>query len=149
MADSLLAVTQWERMLEDPTLLRATFEAHTECRIPGELLDRIGQAIHHTPSRSALEEDITVALSKPFSLPEFKVCIGMAPVGAPGLTGLSYQMLKYLPDACIQHLFHMLHYLWRHDKHVPEYWKYKGLHGIPKPSAPVIRGSVDLRPIGL
>jgi hypothetical protein len=48
-----------------------------------------------------------------------------------GLTGLTYQMLGLLPDKATSNLFKLMERMWG-AKHVPEFWKLKGLIGLPK-----------------
>jgi len=96
-----------------------------------------------------MEEEMEIAFSKPFSYSDMEKIIQKSRATAPGLTGCSYQMLKLQPEAVKKKLFKLMHHLWINKKQVPKFWKQKGLHGIPKPAIPVIRGANDLRPIGL
>jgi hypothetical protein len=65
---------------------------------------------------------------------------------APGLSRLTYQMLSLLPEEASRDMFRLMERMWN-AKHVPEFWKLKGLIGLPK--VEVVTGVNDLRPIGL
>lgn len=88
---------------------------------------------------------MVVAFAKPFSRPE----LWQASNTSPGLFELSYQLLKHVPSACLDHFFRRMHYLWQENKHVLEFWKLKGLYSIPKEAVPIVTSATDLRPIGL
>ncbi|CAM9438821.1 unnamed protein product, partial [Ectocarpus fasciculatus] len=106
-------------------------------------------AICTSPRREAVEAELQAALAKPFAHADMVSLIQSSHASAPGLTGAGYQLLKLLPEAATRKLFHLMHFLWRTEKRIPRLWKYKGLHGIPKPAIPHIRSAADLRPIGL
>jgi hypothetical protein len=55
-------------------------------------------------------------------------------------------MLSLLPEEAMSDLFKHMERIWG-AKHVPEFWKLKGLIGLPKTE--VVTGVNDLRPIGL
>lgn len=127
--------------LGDPEeLARIYLEGH--CPVPVDLLRRIGEAIHAPPSRNKRKWKKRWPNHSPS-----RTC--RVRPRAPRLTGLSYQMLQYLPEACLRLIFHLLHHLRRHNQYIPAHWKFKGLHGIPKSSIPLISGAKDLWPIGL
>jgi hypothetical protein len=65
---------------------------------------------------------------------------------APGLSGLTYQMLSLLPEEASRDMFRLMERMWN-AKYVPDFWKLKGLIGLPK--VEVVTGVNDLRPIGL
>jgi hypothetical protein len=92
------------------------------------------------------EEEIAQAMAIPFTVADMRLLIRKKSNTAPGLTGLTYQMLSLLPDEATLDLFKLMDRMWG-AKHVPEFWKLKGLIGIPKTE--VVTGVNDLRPIGL
>jgi hypothetical protein len=55
-------------------------------------------------------------------------------------------MLSLLPEEASRDMFRLMERMWN-AKHVPEFWKLKGLIGLPK--VKVVTGVNDLRPIGL
>jgi hypothetical protein len=65
---------------------------------------------------------------------------------SPGLSALTYEMLKMLPEEGLDDLFKSMNRLWL-VKHVPEFWTLKGLVGLPKKD--VVQSVNDLRPIEL
>ena len=144
----LQAIANWEKILEDPKELGRLYSDHA-CPIPRRLLDAIGAAVCTSPNRRTMEAEMDRVLHLPYSHKEMVKIIQHAPTTAPGLTGCSYQMMKYLPEAMTTKLFKLMHYIWRHGKTIPDFWRFKGLHGIPKASVPTITGVQDLRPLGL
>lgn len=117
--------------------------------MPPDLVQAIGQAIRGVTARGAAEEEMVRAFALPFSFPEFESYLNSTGNSGPGLTGLTYQVMRYLPKDSLYQLFYAMNKMWRAGHHIPQFWKWKGLHAIPKPSVVRVRGLQDLRPIGL
>ena len=64
---------------------------------------------------------------------------------APGVSGLSYNMLRLCPPPLLQAMYDSLATMWT-SKEVPEYWKWRWLVPIPKCKSPSLK---DLRPLSL
>ena len=144
---TLSEIDQWELMLTDPQAFVNTYERIDNLRIPTPLVRDIAEAFANNPHRAELERYLRKAFDGDFTLDEMVKLVRKSKSTTPGLTGLSYQMLKLLPDECLQDLFHMLNMLWR-DRSIPDFWKFKTLQALPK-SDKANPGVNDLRPIGL
>ena len=146
----LPAADRWEEFLTHPEkLVEAFAPAPGEPGIPLELRKAIADAMAHVPGAAEAAKAIDDEFKKPFSRPEFDNMIKSSRSGAPGLTGLTYQMLQLLPDSGREDFFNLLQGMWR-DHHVPAFWTFKALVGIPKASCPIVTDPAkDLRPIGL
>jgi hypothetical protein len=72
-----------------------------------------------------------LALAEPFSMDEMQRIIKKKSNTAPGLSGLTYQMLSLLPEEASRDMFCLMERMWN-AKHVPEFWKLKGLIGLLK-----------------
>ena len=80
------------------------------------------------------------------TIEEFKNAIQAARGGsAPGLSGLSYSMIKLWPERIVVEMYSALTRLWN-TKSTPEYWKWRWLVPIPKAKSPSL---LELRPLSL
>ena len=87
-------------------------------------------------------------LGSPLSLAEFKEGIRDAKIkSAPGIFGLSYNMLKSLPDMAVEYYYAGFVQFWLSDCVVAS-WKWRWLHTIPKSQADNSSPG-DLRPLML
>jgi hypothetical protein len=147
--DPVPAADKWEAFLDDPEAVVQAFEpTDGSPGVPEELRRKIGEAIGGLAHRHDVQAQMEKVCHAPFSRKEFDRLIDSSKSGSPGLSGLTYQMLKMLPDQGRQDFFTLMHGLWRR-REIPEFWTFKGLVGIPKPSCPDVRDHRDLRPIGL
>ena len=144
----LPATDKWEELLHDPVKMEAALGNGPGTTIPAPLRHEIAKALCAVPQSDQFEEAVASALSRPFSRPEFEKIIKKTRNSAPGLSGLTYQMLQLLPPQGKDDFFRLMHRLWD-SKTVANFWKNKGLAGIPKAGRDVISGPADLRPIGL
>ena len=147
-SDTLEAADKWEQILEDPTRLGEIIGGENS-PIPTHLLTALGEAISTSPGRLTLEEEIEREMTKEFSIDQMRRFIGQSSNSAGGLTGATYQLLKYAPDAIVKKTFSLMNKMWTDGQHIPLFWKLKGLHGIPKTSSPEIKSVGDMRGIGL
>jgi hypothetical protein len=92
------------------------------------------------------KEEIAQAMAKPYTAAKMRLIIRKKINTAPGHTGLTYQMLSLLPEEAMLDFFKLMERMWR-AKHVPEFWKLKGLIGLPRTK--LVTGVNELRPIGL
>ena len=144
--DQLTATEIWEGFLDDPEKMVDMYDDNPNVNVPRELIEIIAKAFAGTKERGTAEEEISQAMAKPFGVAEMRRVISKHGNTAPGLTGLTYQMLNLLPDDATEDFFKLMERLWQ-EKHVPEFWKLKGLIGLPK--VDIVKGVNDLRPIGL
>jgi hypothetical protein len=104
-----------EHLLADPRV-----------KIPKAMINIIVDTFTSTSGRGTAEEEIAQAMAKPFTVAKMRLLIRKKSNTAPGLTGLTYQMLGLLPDEATLDLFKLMERMWG-AKHVPEFWKLKGL----------------------
>ena len=89
-------------------------------------------AITNIPDRDATEAEMAGLFAEPPSYSAFCRAITNAKKGsAPGVSGLSYNMIKSWPDQCKQVAYDCLVRQWR-DKHICPSWKWRWLVPIPK-----------------
>ena len=137
----------WEAMLDDPQAFVDAYTRIDGLRIPPPLIREIAEAFANNPNRKGLEAHLEGVFRVDFTYEEMVKLVRKSKSTTPGLTGLSYQMLKLLPDECLMDLFQILSALWK-DRAIPEFWTFKTLQALPKSDKPN-PGVADLRPIGL
>jgi hypothetical protein len=142
----LPSAIRWEEFLQNPKAMRDFLLADDNVHVPAAMIDIIVDAFFTTPGRGTAEEELALALAEPFFVDEMRRIIKKKSNTAPGLSGLTYQMLSLLPEEALRDMFRLMERMWN-AKHVPEFWKLKGLIGLPK--VKVVTGVNDLRPIGL
>jgi hypothetical protein len=98
-----------EHLLSDPRV-----------KVPEAMIDIIVDAFTSTPGRGTAEEDIAQAMAKPLTAAEMRLIIRKKSNTAPGLTGLTYQMLGLLPDEATSDLFKLMERMCG-AKHMPEF----------------------------
>jgi hypothetical protein len=140
----LPSAEMWEYFISNPRAMKEHLLSDPRVKIPEAIIDIIVDAFTSTPGRGTAEEKIVQAMAKPLTAAEMRLIIRKKSNTAPGLTGLTYQMLGLLPDEATSDLFKLMERMWG-AKHVPEFWKLKGLIGLPKTE--VATGVNDLRPI--
>jgi len=64
---------------------------------------------------------------------------------APGMSGLSYSMIKLWPEHVVKGIYEALVRTWV-DKSTPDYWKWRWLVPIPKATSPSL---LESRPLSL
>jgi hypothetical protein len=141
----LPSAEMWEYFISNPRAMKEHLLSDPRVKVPEAMIDIIVDAFTSTPGRGTAEEEVAQAMAKPFTVAEMRLLIRKKSNTAPGLTELTYQMLGFLPDKATSDLFKLMERMWG-AKHVPEFWKLKGLIGIPKTK--VVTGVNDLRPIG-
>ena len=70
--------------------------------------------------------------NSPFSIEELKTSLSKAHNTACGPDGIHYQLLKSLPDPCLDVLLSLMNNIWLSGK-VPSVWKQATVVPIPKP----------------
>ena len=93
------------------------------------------------PTRNVIRE-AQVGISFPEA---HDVLLQLRPVGAPGPSGLSYNMIKAWPEHVRQIVYECLCELWQ-DRAAPQHWKWRFLVPIPKKESPTLN---DVRPLML
>jgi hypothetical protein len=83
-------------------------------------IDIIVDAFSTTPGRGTAEEEIVLALAEPFSVDEMRRLIKKKSNTAPGLSGLTYQMLSLLPEEASRDMIRLMERIWN-AKHVPDF----------------------------
>jgi hypothetical protein len=136
----------WEEFLKNPKAMREFLLADDNGHVPAAMINIIVYTFSTTPGRGTAKEEIVLALAEPFTVDEMRRIIKKKSNTAPGLSGLTYQMLSLLSEDASRDMFRLLERMWN-AKHVPDFWKLKGLIGLPK--VEVVAGVNSLRPIGL
>ena len=104
--------------------------AHTG--VPTWASEVIYDAITNMPDRAETEAELAVLFASPPSYEEFCKAIKHGKNGsAPGMSGLSYNMIKAWPASCKQAAYDCLERQWK-DKHYCPSWKWRWLVPIPK-----------------
>ena len=107
--------------------------------IPQHLLTRAWKALEPKLDENVSLEDIP-------TLAEFKGAMKrMKRDSAPGITGLSYNMMRTWPDEIVEVVYRGIKARWEKGQ-VPDEWRWKWLAPIPKAADPHLD---DLRPLGL
>ena len=89
-------------------------------------------AITNIPDRDATEAEMAALFAEPPPYSAFCRAISSAKNGsAPGVSGLSYNMIKSWPEQCKQAAYDCLVRQWQ-DKHICPSWKWRWLVPIPK-----------------
>ena len=92
----------------------------------------IYDAITNMPDRAETEAELTVLFASPPSYEDFcKAITHGKNESAPGMSGLSYNMIKAWPASCKQAAYDCLERQWK-DKHYCPSWKGRWLVPIPK-----------------
>ena len=111
----------------------ATFQAavgHTG--VPDWASAVVYDAMTNVPDRDATEAEMAALFASPPSYSDFCRAITRSKKGsAPGMSGLSYNMIKSWPEGCKQAAYDCLSRQWE-DKHICPSWKWRWLVPIPK-----------------
>ena len=92
--------------------------------------------------------ELAIALTPPPTREEFKAALNQkSGVSAGGFTLCTYQMMKTWTEEYFEAAYLRLEEMWYH-KHIPEWWKWRWLHPIPKVASNVLSLEI-LRPIML
>ena len=109
------------------------------------LLQSLHRALNSGPSESKQNIMASTLRATP-TLSEFKAAISHTKNGtAPGLSGLTYSIIKLWPDTLVDFVFQQLLALWSTHS-FPTHWSDKWIAPIPKTADPTLE---SLRPIAL
>jgi hypothetical protein len=98
----------WEEFLKNPKAMREFLLADDNGHVPAAMIDIIVDAFSTTPGRGTAKEEIVLALAEPFTVVEMRRIIKKKSNTAPGLSGLTYQMLSLLPEDASRDMFRLL-----------------------------------------
>ena len=135
--------------IEDPNAFYGTFiqfqSKYSNSNIPEHIQKILFDSIQERPAADKCAH-IEEELRKPPSFDEFTSNLKRShESSAPGLTGLTYNMIKLWPKALIKSVFDIILELWTLDD-IPNYWLHRLIALIPKSTVPDIN---KLRPITL
>ena len=132
-------LASWKDLSEDwPSFQRR----YDHLGIPSQLLSWLWRALQPRFPSAGFARILSTVPSRA----EFEAAIKMTKSGsAPGMSGLSYSMIKEWPDHILEAVYAALSALW-HDKATPSYWTWRWLVPIPKTTTPTLE---DLRPLAL
>ena len=137
---SISAVTGSWRDLSEP--LPQFLARYSHLGIPEHLTAILWTALQPVAAPDGFADTVS---ANP-TIVEFKNAIQAARGGsAPGLSGLSYSMIKLWPERIVVEMYSALTRLWN-TKSTPEYWKWRWLVPIPKAKSPSL---LELRPLSL
>ena len=142
--------TDWLAVYED----RDKFmEMTLECGANDELRGLIWDALQSTRSklddggRGTLRERMSTILNRAPTLEEFKAVLRKGVGGrAPGMTGLTYGLMKIWPEELMDRVYDLLVRQWNSDS-MSEFMKWRWLCPIPKKQGDI--SMEDLRPLSL
>jgi hypothetical protein len=121
----LPSARKWEEFLQNPEAMRDFLLADDNVHVPPAMIDIIVDAFSNNPGRGTAEEELALALAEPFSVYEMLQIIKKKTNMAPGLSGLTYQMLSLLPAEASRDMFCLMERMWN-AKHVPEFLEAEG-----------------------
>ena len=113
-----------------------------------EILRHLAKTLCSHSKQVTSTDELEKIFQRPVSVKELKQTLRQMANTAPGLTGLTYGMLKLLPDDTLTHMLSIITALWD-LRHIPAFWKYKWLNLIPKVTSTTISDIGNLRPLGL
>ena len=100
--------------------------------VPDELRQLIHRAIRRVPRGAKIESELKKAFVELPNLDEFTEAIKKAKVNSSvGVNGVSYNMLKTLPEEPIANLHYCLTRIWQ-ERGTPDWWSDRWLMAIPK-----------------
>ena len=138
---------EWATLLDNPTRLLQLLDTEAP-DMPLETRHLIVNSILCKPERTGIKQELQTLFDKDFNFQHFQKLIhNRDSNSSPGISGLSIGMLKYIPQALLHTLFQLITLLWK-AKRVPEHWKIKWLHCIPKKDD-TISSITMLRPLGM
>ena len=142
---TLHTVPDWRPHLQSYELFIAQFP---NTQVPTHLSEKIYHALQDVPQAAAIRQQLTQELASAPSIEESTDRISqLKRNSSPGMSGLSYNMLRKAPKVVIQEMHKCLAQFWE-DKHIPSSWKWRWLVPIPKKptDAPTLE---ELRPLML
>jgi hypothetical protein len=144
-ASTLHTIADWRPHLQTFPQFIAQFP---NTRVPEHLARKIYDALQDIPQANAIRQDLSAELLHAPSYDEFLDRISrLKRNSSPGMSGLSYNMLRKAPTCVIREMHTCLVQFWE-DKHIPASWKWRWLVPIPKKptDAPTLE---ELRPLML
>ena len=142
---TLHTVPDWRPHLQSYERFIAQFP---NTQVPSHLSAKIYNALQDVPQAAAIREQLTQELAAAPTIEEFTERISqLKRNSSPGMSGLSYNMLRKAPKVVIQEMHKCLAQFWE-DKHIPASWKWRWLVPIPKKptDSPTLE---ELRPLML
>ena len=117
-------------------------------QVPRHLSEKIYNALQDVPQAEVIRGQLSRELAQAPTIEEFKDRIALLKRNSsPGMSGLSYNMLRKAPPVVIKEMHKCLTQFWE-DKHIPASWKWRWL--VPIPKKPTDSPTLDeLRPLML
>jgi hypothetical protein len=142
---TLHTIPDWRPYLQSFEQFIAQFP---NSQVPSHLSEKIYTALQDVPQAAAIRQQLVQELASAPSYEEFTSRINnLKRNSSPGMSGLSYNMLRKSPPVVIQEMHKCLVQFWE-DKHIPASWKWRWL--VPIPKKPTDAPTLDeLRPLML
>ena len=133
----------WRDLLDDWDGFHARYAS---TGIPKHLLKTLHEAISLRRGDPVVRESFRETVLRTPTLEEFSKSIKQRPANsAPGVSGLSNNMIKLWPPEVLERAYAALVELWE-QRRIPEYWRWRYLVLLPKKDNPSLD---DLRPLTL
>ena len=130
-------MASWRQMEEPLEDFQRRYGHHN---IPQDLLEKIWKALQRKTDKVY---DSAVVCP---TYAEYCSAIEHLPKdSAPGISGLSYNMLRIIPEHLSKAMYDSMAEIWA-DKLIPDFWKWRWILPIPKEANPTLN---DLRPLSL
>jgi hypothetical protein len=146
-ANELHLAEDWLPYIQDKHKFLNVF---CDSSIPTWCLDIVHHALQEKPQAEAVRAQLMQTLLVPPTLEEFKKSIRKSKTNsAPGMSGLSYNMLKSFPRDMVEYVYRLWIHFWnKPDTDLPKSWKWRWLHQLPK-CIQELMGFSDYRPLML
>jgi hypothetical protein len=131
------AGADWRTMEEPLEEFQQRYRRHN---IPADVLEILWRSLQRKTEKVYTEMEICPTIE------ELRSTIAHLPKdSAPGISGMSYNMLKVLPDRVVGALYKAMADIWQ-SRALPAFWKWRWILPIPKEQDPTLD---DLRPLSL
>ena len=125
--NALHAASDWGPIVADKDRFMAIFQSSN---IPQWCLDLIHCSLQYKVDAPTVCSDLNALLRDPPTLQEFLRDIRQAPTkSAPGMSGLSYRMLKHMPPSALEYFHTCFRQFWLSET-TPASWKWRWLQTL-------------------
>ena len=116
--------------------------------IPQDIIEHVWAGVQAVPNQGPLQQDMEAIFAEPITLADFQEAVRLASTNtAPSPSGLSFNMIKSLPEDVLAVLFSAVNNLWT-ERTIPAQWKWRWLCLKPKTDHSTPSAN-DLRPLCL